>query len=356
MSLTLMPAAQALAELDQFDAVLDARSEGEYALDHLPGAQNWPTLHDDERVLIGTMYKQVSPFEARKRGGVLAARNIAHNIEMHAMDQPRQWRPLAYCWRGGQRSGSLSMVLGQIGFRVTLVEGGYKAFRAAMLEDTIRQVARLQFRVVCGTTGCGKTRLLNALAAQGAQVLDLEAIANHRSSLLGAVPGLPQPTQKRFDTLIWDQLRRFDAARPVYVESESKKIGNVALPTALVDRMHTSPCLLLNLSTTERVELLMEDYAHLVQDTHYFCQRLDVMAEFRGKVLIAQWKAQVAAGEFRPVVQALLTEHYDPSYLKSMQRNFSAYGQGLQLEAANRTPEAMQAVARAVLQQVEGVA
>jgi tRNA 2-selenouridine synthase len=183
MSLTLMPAAQALAELDQFDAVLDARSEGEYALDHLPGAQNWPTLHDDERVLIGTMYKQVSPFEARKRGGVLAARNIAQNIEMHAMDQPRQWRPLAYCWRGGQRSGSLSLVLGQIGFRVTLVEGGYKAFRAAMLEDTIRQVERLQFRVVCGTTGCGKTRLLNALAAQGAQVLDLEAIANHRSSL-----------------------------------------------------------------------------------------------------------------------------------------------------------------------------
>lgn len=351
-----MPAAQALAELDQFDAVLDARSESEYALDHLPGAQNWPTLHDDERVLVGTLYKQVSPFEARKRGGVLAARNIARNIEMHAMEQPRQWRPLAYCWRGGQRSGSLSMVLGQIGFRVTLIEGGYKAFRAAMLEDTVRQVERLQFQVVCGTTGCGKTRLLSALAAEGAQVLDLEGLANHRSSLLGAVPGLPQPTQKRFDTLVWDQLRRFDSARPVYVESESKKIGNVVMPTALVERMHASACLLLNLSTSERVELLMEDYDHLIRDTDYFCQRLDVMAEFRGKVLIAQWKAQVAAGNFRPVVQALLTEHYDPSYLKSMQRNFSAYGQALPLEAANRTPAAMQAVARAVLQQVEGVA
>lgn len=351
-----MPAAQALAELDQFDAVLDARSESEYALDHLPGAQNWPTLHDDERVLVGTLYKQVSPFEARKRGGVLAARNIARNIEMHAMEQPRQWRPLAYCWRGGQRSGSLSMVLGQIGFRVTLIEGGYKAFRAAMLEDTVRQVERLQFQVVCGTTGCGKTRLLSALAAEGAQVLDLEGLANHRSSLLGAVPGLAQPTQKRFDTLVWDQLRRFDSARPVYVESESKKIGNVVMPTALVERMHASACLLLNLSTSERVELLMEDYDHLIRDTDYFCQRLDVMAEFRGKVLIAQWKAQVAAGNFRPVVQALLTEHYDPSYLKSMQRNFSAYGQALPLEAANRTPEAMQAVARAVLQQVEGVA
>jgi tRNA 2-selenouridine synthase len=356
MSLNLMPAAQALAELDQFDAVLDARSESEYALDHLPNAQNWPTLHDDERVLVGTMYKQVSPFEARKRGGVLAARNIAQNIEAHAMEQPRQWRPLAYCWRGGQRSGSLSVVLDQIGFRVTLVEGGYKAFRAAMLEDTVRHAERLQFQVVCGTTGCGKTRLLNALMAEGAQVLDLEGLANHRSSLLGAVPGLAQPTQKRFDTLVWDQLRHFDAARPVYVESESKKIGNVTLPTALVDRMHASPCVLLNMSTAERVELLMEDYDHLVHNTDYFCERLDVMAEFRGKVLIAEWKALVRAGEFRPVVQALLTEHYDPSYLKSMQRNFSAYGQGLTLQADNRTPEAMRTVARAVLQQLEGVA
>ncbi len=344
-----MPAAQALAQLDQFDAVIDARSEGEYALDHLPGAGNWPTLHNDERITVGTLYKQVSPFEARKLGGVLAARNIASNIETHALDKPKHWAPLAYCWRGGQRSGSLSMVLDQIGFKVTLVQGGYKAFRAAMLEDIPLQAQRLQLEVVCGTTGCGKTRLLHALAAEGAQVLDLEGLANHRSSLLGAVPGLPQPTQKRFDTLVWDTLRKFDAARPVYVESESKKIGNLTLPTALVERMHASPCLQLSLPTEERIELLLEDYSHLVQDTAYFCHRLDVMAEFRGKVVVQGWKDQVAAGHFRPVVQDLLTQHYDPSYLKSMQNNFRQFGTARSITARDRSAQAMHELAQALL-------
>lgn len=344
-----MAAAQALAQLDQFDAVIDARSEGEYALDHLPHAQNWPTLHDDERITIGTLYKQVSPFEARKLGGVAAARNIAANIETHALDKPKHWAPLTYCWRGGQRSGSLSLVLDQIGFKVTLVEGGYKAFRAAMLEDIPLQAQRLQFDVVCGTTGCGKTRLLHALAAEGAQVLDLEGLANHRSSLLGAVPGLPQPTQKRFDTLVWDTLRRFDATRPVYVESESKKIGNLTLPTALVERMHNSPCLQLSLPTEERIELLLEDYSHLVHDTTYFCHRLDVMAEFRGKVVVQGWKDQVAAGNFHSVVQDLLVQHYDPSYLKSMQNNFRHFGAARSITASDRSAEAMRQLAQALL-------
>ncbi len=344
-----MAAAQALAQLDQFDAVIDARSEGEYALDHLPGAQNWPTLHDDERITVGTMYKQVSPFEARKLGGITAARNIASNIEAHALDKPKHWAPLTYCWRGGQRSGSLSLVMDQIGFKVTLVEGGYKAFRAAMLEDIPLQAERLQLEVVCGTTGCGKTRLLHALAAEGAQVLDLEGLANHRSSLLGAVPGLPQPTQKRFDTLVWDTLRRFDATRPVYVESESKKIGNLTLPTALVERMHGSPCLQLSLPTEERIELLLEDYRHLVHDTAYFCHRLDVMAEFRGKVVVQGWKDLVLAGNFRPVVQDLLAQHYDPSYLKSMQNNFRHFGAARSITANDRSPEAMRKLAQALL-------
>ena len=344
-----MPAAQALAQLDQFDAVIDARSEGEFALDHLPGAQNWPTLHDDERITIGTLYKQVSPFEARKRGGVLAARNIANNIEAFAMDKPRQWAPLTYCWRGGQRSGSLSLVLNQVGFKVTLVEGGYKAFRAALLEDTVLQAKRLNFEVVCGTTGCGKTRLLHALAGEGAQVLDLEGLANHRSSLLGAVPGLPQPTQKRFDTMVWESLRRFDADRPVYVESESKKVGNLTVPVALIERMHTSPCIQLDLSNAERIELLLEDYSHLVHDTAYFCQRLDLMAEFRGKAVVQHWKDQVMAGDFRPVVQDLLTQHYDPSYIKSMQRNFKQYATAYCIAASDRSPAAMHNVARTLI-------
>ena len=247
MSLTLISAAEVLSRLHEFDTVIDARTEDEFDDDHLPGAVNWPTLNNEERIVVGTMYKQINQFEAKKRGAAMAARNIAGHIDREVLDKPKDWKPLAYCWRGGKRSGSLSLILDQIGFKATLIEGGYKAFRAAVVADIPLQAARLNFRVVCGTTGSGKTRLLHALAAQGAQVLDLEGLANHRSSVLGAIPGVPQPTQKRFDTLIWDTLRKFDSTQAVYVESESKKVGNVSLPTTLVERMRASPCINLTL-------------------------------------------------------------------------------------------------------------
>jgi tRNA 2-selenouridine synthase len=350
MSLTILNAADVLAQLASYDTIIDARSEGEFALDHLPGAVNWPTLNDEQRVLIGTMYVQVNQFEAKKRGAALAARNIASHIERHVIDKPRDWKPLAYCWRGGKRSGSLSLILDQIGFRVTLVEGGYKAFRAAMLADIPPQVDRLNFQVVCGTTGSGKTRLLQALAAQGAQVLDLEDLASHRSSVLGAIPGKPQPSQKRFDSLVWDSLRQFDSARVVYVESESKKVGNVAIPTALVDRMRASPCLDLTLPMDERVGLLMEDYDFFVKDAAHFCSRLDVLTELRGKAVVNAWKEQVMAGQVRGVVHELLTQHYDPVYLQSMQRNFVQYGMARAISPNDRTVQAMQQLAQQVLQ------
>jgi tRNA 2-selenouridine synthase len=341
MSLSIIPAADVLAQLDSFDTVIDARSEDEYALDHLPGAVNWPTLNNDERKLIGTMYVQHSQFEAKKRGAAIAARNIAHHIDTQVITQPKEWRPLAYCWRGGKRSGSLSLILDQIGFRVSLVEGGYKAFRAAMLLDIQRIVPTLQMQVVCGTTGSGKTRLLHALAAQGAQVLDLEALACHRSSVLGALPGTPQPSQKRFDMLVWDALRHFDPAKPVFVESESKKVGNVAVPLALVEQMRASPCLNVTLGMESRVRLLLEDYAWFVQDKNAFLGRLDVLAEFRGKAVVDGWKGLVAAGSFEPVVQALLETHYDPTYNQSMQRNFIQFAGARQLEPRDHTMAAM---------------
>jgi tRNA 2-selenouridine synthase len=349
MSLTILNAAEVLAQLGSYDTIIDARSEGEFALDHLPGAVNWPTLNDEERVLIGTMYVQVNQFEAKKRGAAIAARNIAGHIECHVIDKPRDWKPLAYCWRGGKRSGSLSLILDQIGFRVTLVEGGYKAFRAAMLIDIPRQVERLHFQVVCGTTGTGKTRLLQALNDAGAQVLDLEALASHRSSVLGAIPGRPQPSQKHFDTLVWDALRQFDATRVVFVESESKKVGNVAIPSALVESMRKSPCLDLTLPMDERVSLLMEDYAFFVEDSDHFCSRLDVLTELRGKAVISAWKEQVLAGQVREVVHALLTEHYDPVYLQSMQRNFRLYGDARAISPRDHTVPAMQRLAAEIL-------
>ncbi len=349
MSLTPVSATEVLGRLDAFDAIIDARSEAEFQQDHLPGAINWPTLNNAERIEIGTLYKQVNPFEARKRGAAVAARNIAAHIEREVLDKPRDWQPLAYCWRGGQRSGALSLILSQIGFRVTLVEGGYKAFRAALVQDIVALVPKLSFKVICGPTGSGKTRLLQALAAQGAQVLDLEALANHRSSVLGAMPGLAQPTQKRFETLIWDQLRRFDPARPVYIESESKKVGNLSVPAALMEAMRTSPCLSLQLPDAERVALLLEDYAYLTRDVDYFCERLSALVILRGRSVVEHWQLQAQTGQFAEVVQALLQQHYDPAYQQSMQRNFVQFGQAIALHPTDRSAQAMTQLARQLM-------
>jgi tRNA 2-selenouridine synthase len=351
MPLITITAQDVLRHLDEFDTIIDARSEDEYLEDHLPGAINWPTLNNAERHEIGTTYKQVNAFEAKKRGAAIAARNISAHIEREVIDKPKDWKPLTYCWRGGKRSGSLSLILSEIGFRVTIIEGGYKAFRAAVLEDIPRLAPLFDWRVICGTTGSGKTRLLQALAEAGAQVLDLEALANHRSSVLGAIPGVPQPSQKHFDTRVWDALRRLDPTRPVFVESESKKVGNVAVPTALIEAMRAGACLNLLLPDEERVALLMEDYDFFVQDREAFCERLDALTQIRGKQVIDDWKTQVRAGQVEPVVRELLTLHYDPVYIDSMKRNFKGYAQAQTITPKDRSVQAMRALGKTLAMQ-----
>ncbi len=350
MSVHLISADEAMAKLDQFDAILDARSEGEHAEDHLPDAQSWPSLNNEERIRVGTLYKQVSPFEAQKIGAALVAKNIARHIETRVMDKPKNWQPLIYCWRGGKRSNSLALILGQIGFKVHLIEGGYKAFRKAVMADTPRLAQRLQFRVLCGPTGSGKTRLLQALALEGAQVLDLEAIAVHRSSVLGLIPGQPQPTQKAFDTQVWDALRRFDPARPVYVEAESKKVGNLAVPSELMQAMRASPCLRVELSLENRVDLLMEDYAFFTQDTAFFVDRLERLVALRGKAVVDAWKERIAQGQMREVVADLLSLHYDPGYETSTGKNFVHYDTAPVVTPQSHSMAHMQALAQQMVQ------
>ncbi|GAB4214214.1 MAG: tRNA 2-selenouridine(34) synthase MnmH [Rhodoferax sp.] len=350
MSLIPLSAQAALTQLDQFDTVIDARSPAEYALDHLPGAVNWPTLDDAQRVEIGTLYKQVNPFEARKRGAAMAARNIAAHVERELIATPKHWNALAYCWRGGQRSGALALVLSQIGFRIHLLEGGYKAFRAAMVQDIAARSSALRFRVVCGPTGSGKTRLLQALAAQGAQVLDLEDLANHRSSVLGAVPGLAQPSQKHFETRIWTRLRRFGGERPVYAECESQKVGNLTVPLPLIHALRASACLTLDLPLSARVALLLKDYAHLTRDPESLCARLDTLVALRGRAVVGAWQARVRLGDHAGVVADLLRDHYDLAYGQSTARHFSQFGQAPVYALPDANDDTMQAMARALVE------
>ena len=320
-----IPIADVLAEGARFDTVIDARSPSEYADDHLPQAVNWPSLDDEQRHLVGTEYAKISPFEARKRGAVMVARNIAAHLERELPGLPREWKPLVYCWRGGQRSGALAHVLSQVGFEVHVLDGGYRDFRRHVVTALAEAGQGLNLRVICGETGSGKSRLLQALHDAGEQVLDLEALACHRGSVLGAVPDVPQPSQKRFESLLWRALGRLDPERVVYTESESRTIGRLRLPEALLQRMRAAPCVRLQMPQQARIDLLLQDYAHFAADPAQLGAKLDALREVRGHATIDQWQQDLSAGRVRDVVATLLVSHYDPVYLRSMQRNFTGF-------------------------------
>lgn len=350
MALRSLSAADAVRQLHDFDAVLDARSPGEFALDHLPGAQNWPVLDDAQRRVVGTLYVQQGPLPARKLGAALVARNIADHLDRWIADKPREWRPLVYCWRGGQRSGSLAWFLDQIGFRTTRLDGGYKGFRAVVRDDLAQWPQRYDFRVLAGRTGCGKTRLLHALAAEGAQVLDLEGLAHHRGSVLGQWPDQPQPSQKAFDTRLWHALQALSPDRPVFVESESKKIGRIQLPDALVERLHRHGRVLqVSLPDAARVDLLLQDYGFFAERTDEFCRLLDTLVPLRGREQVGVWQAQARAGDWPGVFQALMREHYDPLYRRSIDRHFAGFAQAPEVALAGTDADSLRSAARQLL-------
>ncbi|MFT5961041.1 MAG: tRNA 2-selenouridine synthase [Burkholderiaceae bacterium] len=342
----LLPFAELLPQLAQFDAIIDVRSPGEFAEDHLPGAINCPVLDDAERIRIGTLYKQVNAFEAKKAGAALVAHNIGRHIDNLFFDKPKDWKPLVYCWRGGNRSGALTHILAKIGWPAIQLDGGYKEFRRYVNTSLPALASRLQYRVVCGTTGSGKSRLLQTLAAQGAQVLDLEQLAEHRGSVLGGWPSAPQPSQKMFETRLWQALRNFDPAREVFVESESKKVGNVRVPEDLMERIRASPCIALGLAQPHRVQLLMDEYDNFVDAPDTLAEQLECLVTMYGKERISLWQAMARDGHLPLLVDELLVQHYDPAYLKSIERNFSQYTQAIKLDLPDISPAAFDAAAR----------
>jgi len=309
-------------DFKDFDALIDARTPAEYALDHIPGAVSAPVLDDAQRAEVGTLYKQVSPFEAKKLGAALIAQNVARHIESLFRGKEKDWRPLVYCWRGGKRSGAMAHILREVGWDASTLAGGYRAYRRWVVEQLATVPLEMQLIVVHGPTGSGKSRFLAALRRAGAQVLDLEGLAAHRGSVLGGLPGEPQPTQKWFESQLLAELEKFDHARPVYVEGESKKIGEIQVSEALMARMRSSRCVILQTDLPTRVTLLLEEYRHFLEDRSALNAQLDCLIDLHGRERIGEWKALAAGGKWREFVERLLVQHYDPAYRRSSMKNY----------------------------------
>ncbi len=315
-----------LAPLDQladFDEIIDVRTPLEYADDHIPGAINAPVLSNEERVTVGTLYRQVSAFEATKVGAAMVAKNIGLHLETLFADRPRQWRPLIYCWRGGKRSGSMTTWFNMIGWQARQLDGGYKTYRRWVIDSLECRPTEFQYIVLTGHTGTGKTRLLQALSQAGAQVLDLEQLACHRGSLLGALPGRGQPSQKHFESDLVTALTQFDPARPVFVEAESSRIGSISVSKLLLSTFHRSTCVNVQASLDDRITFLLQDYGHLFNDPEHFKQLLNRLVGLHSKKTIDHWHQLIDTGAHAELFSELVRLHYDPAYARSSHEHFA---------------------------------
>jgi tRNA 2-selenouridine synthase len=342
-----------LSDLRRYDAVIDVRSPAEFAEDHIPGAINCPVLDDGQRARVGTLHKVDGAFEARRLGGALAAINIGRHIETLFADHPREWTPLVYCWRGGQRSRSFTHVLREVGWRAEQLEGGYRTYRRRVIDDLEQWPARFDFRVICGRTGCGKSLLLGALAEAGAQVLDLEALAAHRGSVLGDLPDAPQPSQKWFESGIWAALGAFTADRPVFVEAESKRIGALHVPDALIARMRAAATLRIEASIATRTALLIEAYQHLIDDPARLLGQLECLRALRSSETIARWQALIERRAWPALVADLLEHHYDEAYERSMFRNYAGHVNAPVVTLHGADEASLREAAREALQRID---
>lgn len=337
-----------VADMHAFDTLIDARSPAEFALDHIPGAINCPVLDDEERRIIGTLYKQTGAFEARRLGAAMVAANLARHLRERFADRPPNWRPLVYCWRGGLRSGSMVTWLRLVGWDAQQLAGGYKSFRHHVLAQIEATCPQLQLRVICGATGSAKTRVLQALAARGEQVLDLEHYASHKGSLLGALPGLPQPSQKQFETRIATCFEALDLSRPLYVEGESARIGRLSVPLPLVARMRESECIEVQADPAARLAYLLRDYAYLGDDREALAGQLDKLKELQGKAVVERWQQWAREGDLAPLFAELMALHYDPHYERSQARHFSRWPQREAVPASDLSDAGIEAVAEGV--------
>jgi tRNA 2-selenouridine synthase len=338
-----------LAQLAEFDEIIDVRSPSEFGDDHIPGALNCPVLDDAERAEIGTMYKQVSPFDARRKGAALVAKNIANHLMAQFASRDRKWKPLVYCWRGGKRSGAMVHVLRQVGWDAAQLDGGYKSYRREVISQLAALPLRYAYCIVCGETGSGKSRLLQALRDAGAQVLDLEGLARHRGSVLGTMPGESQPSQKAFESGLWRALTGLDPRRTVFVEAESMKIGDLRVPEGLMREMRASPCVRLDVPFARRVDLLLEDYQHFFGDRAGLDGKLDCLVGLHGRETVSGWKALAHNGNWAALVASLLESHYDPAYRRSTPKNYPRLAEALRVPCSLPDADGMRRAAGEII-------
>lgn len=306
--------------LERFDAVIDVRTPAEFAEDHIPGALNLPVLSNAERAEVGTLYKQVSKFDARRIGAAYVARNVAGHLTQYFTDKPGAFRPLLYCWRGGMRSGAMATIISQVGWRTGILKGGYKTWRRAVVANLRCEAAPLPIVLLDGQTGTAKSALIERLAALGAQTLDLERLADHRGSVFGALPGANQPSQKMFESLLWCDLSRLDAARPILVEAESSRIGRLQIPKRLWRAMQAAPRIVLSAGAELRADYILEAYADFTGDQAAIYAAVEKLKGFHSKEKIEAWRDMAEYGDYRALVADLMRAHYDPLYDRARKR------------------------------------
>lgn len=299
-----------------FDTLIDVRSPAEFAEDHIPGAINLPALSNAQRHEVGTIYTQVSAFDGRKVGAGMVIRNVADHIDGPLMQKDGSWRPLVYCWRGGQRSGVFSTLLSEIGWRSDNIKGGYMTYRRLVKASLYDTPLAHRFVLLDGYTGTAKTEILPRLIARGIQTIDLEGLACHRGSLLGEMPG-GQPPQKAFETALAHALSKLDPARPVVVEAESSKIGRIVLPASVWAAMLAAPRIVLNVPEAARSAYLAQAYRDVIADPKVVAAKLEPLRRLRGHATVDRWISLSKAGDLVGLSHALMADHYDPSYAKS---------------------------------------
>ncbi len=303
-----------------YDEVIDTRSPGEYAEDHVPGAVNLPSLDNDERARVGTVYVQDSRFKARRMGAALVAKNAARHLETYLADQPAGSRPLVYCWRGGMRSNAIALIYGQIGWRVGVLEGGWRSWRRLVQQALYDVPFPAPVVVLDGNTGTAKTALLQRIRAMGGQVLDLEGLARHRGSLFGLTVGESQPAQKGFESALAVEMAKLDPARPVLVEAESNRIGEIRVPPALWSAMQAAPRIEIAAPLEARAEWLMRAYADVTADPAELAARIAALQPYQSRETIEAWQKLAGERDFLRLAAALMQGHYDPRYARTRLR------------------------------------